>query len=217
MKCILKFIISLSLVLFSLSGWGQGGRDTISTNGLRLGFDLGKVAYFFLTDNQHRGVEFSADVGYKKVVLVAEAGFSYIIEDQPLYNYTSNGLYGRLGVESNLLKGGDDVVFIGGRYGISQFSYQATNITIEDEFWGQYNGSFPKENFMAHWLEGVGGVKVNIFSNVFIGFTGRLKIRVAQSSDRELPPLYIPGFGRGAGRTVVGLSYYIFYRIPFIK
>jgi hypothetical protein len=198
--------------------FAQTPADTVLTNGIRVGVDIGKIAYYFLTDKAHRTLEFSGDVGYKKVLFVAEAGYSSIRMERVdtfNYNYTSNGLFGRIGVESNLLKGGDDAIFVGARYGISQFNFAASTILIADSLWGDYKGSFPKQNATAHWLEGVAGVKVNIFNNVYLGFTGRIKFRIAASKYEMLDAIHIPGFGRADKNIMMGLSYYVFYRIPF--
>ncbi|QHT68655.1 hypothetical protein GXP67_19395 [Rhodocytophaga rosea] len=215
----LRFILTSLLLVLQVTAFAQTAReDTVLSNGVRIGVDLGKIAYYFLTNKGHKTFEASADVGYKKVVFVAEAGFSNITlekTDTFNYSYTSNGLFGRVGVESNLLKGGDDAIFIGARYGVSRFSFAADNILIYDEYWGSYNEPAPKQNGMAHWLEGVGGVKVNVFSNVYIGFTGRLKVKIAQSKYNGLDAVFIPGFGKADKNIMMGLSYYVFYRIPF--
>jgi hypothetical protein len=213
----LKFILNSLLLLLPVISFAQMAKeDTVLTNGVRIGVDLGKVAYYFLTNNAHKTFEASADIGYKKVVFVAEAGFSNItLEKTDTFNYTSNGLFGRIGVESNLLKGGDDAIFIGARYGLSRFSFAADQILIPDAYWGDYTAPAPKQNGMAHWLEGVGGVKVNVFSNVYIGFTGRLKVRLAQSKYDGLDAVFIPGFGKADKNIMMGLSYYVFYRFPF--
>ena len=55
----------------------------------------------------------------------------------------------------------------------------------------------------------------NIFSNIYLGFTARLKVRIAESDYQNLDAIYIPGFGRADKNIRMGLSYYVFYRIPF--
>jgi len=215
----LRFILlgSLLLVLPAFT-FAQTAKDTVLTNGVRIGVDLGKIAYYFLTNNAHRTLEASADIGYKKVVFVAEAGFSNIALKKTgtlNYSYTSNGIFGRVGVENNLLKGGDDAIFIGARYGLSQYIFSADNILLPDKYWGDYTDSAPKQNGLAHWIEGVGGVKVKTFGNIYIGFTGRVKIRLAQSKYDKLDAVFIPGFGKADKSIMMGLSYYVFYRFPF--
>jgi hypothetical protein len=178
--------------------------------------DVGKIAYYFLTNRANRTVEFTADATYKNILLVGEAGYSMFNLNKSNYTYNSNGLFARVGIEHNLLKGGgDNYIFVGARYGISQFGYQVSDIMLTDALWGDISINSDKRNIMAHWGEAVGGVKVNIFGNVFLGFTARFKLRIAQSAYAEVDPLLIPGFGRPARRNAMGFNYYVYYLIPF--
>jgi hypothetical protein len=155
-------------------------------------------------------------MSYKNILLVGEAGYSMFNINNEYYTYNSNGLFARLGMEHNLLKsGGDNYIFVGARYGISQFSYQASDIVVTDEYWGDFSIDSDRQNVLAHWGEAVGGVKVNIFGNVFLGFTARFKLRIAQSNYAQVNPLLIPGFGNPARRNTMGFNYYLYYLIPF--
>jgi hypothetical protein len=206
------------LLLGSQGAYAQNGADTIRTQGIRIGVDLGKVGYYFLTNQTNQTLEFAADMSYKKILLVGEAGYSRFNIDKENYAYSSNGVFARIGMEHNLLKGGgDNYIFVGARYGISQFSYQVSDIVLADRFWGSYTLNSDKQNVTAHWGEAVGGVKVNVFGNVFLGFTGRFKLRIAQSDYGTVDPILIPGFGRPARRNVMGFNYYVYYLIPFKK
>jgi hypothetical protein len=219
MKFIFSCILSLNLFLHcSQAAHAQNEVDTVRTYGVRIGVDLGKVAYFFLTNQTNRTLEFAADMNYKNILLAGEAGFSMLNIDKQNYNYTSNGVFARVGMEHNLLKnGGDNYIFVGARYGISQFSYQVADIVITDQYWPGYNVASDQQSVMAHWGEGVGGVKVNVFSNVFLGFTARFKLRIAQSDYAQVDPLLIPGFGNPAKRNAMGFNYYVYYLFPLKK
>ncbi len=70
----------------------QTGKDTIKTNGIRLGFDIGGFAAG-LTNVSNKKVEFSGDVGYKKMFFVGELGFGNKNEKNDLYNYKQQGYY----------------------------------------------------------------------------------------------------------------------------
>lgn len=219
MKFIYSCILSLSLFpCCSQATYAQDGADTVRTQGVRIGVDVGKIAYYFLTNNTNRTIEFTADMSYKKLLLVGEAGYSLFDINKENYTYQSNGLFARVGVENNLLKGGgDNYIFVGARYSISQFSYQVSDILLVDDKWGINTINSRKQSVMAHWGEAVGGVKVNVFGNVFLGFTARFKLRITQSDYAEVEPLLIPGFGNPAKRSAMGFNYYVYYLIPFKK
>ncbi len=220
MKFIFSCLLSLSFCFFGyLHTFAQSAPpDTVRTDGIRIGLDVGKVGYYFLTNNTNRTVEVTADMAYKKILLVAEAGYSMLDINKENYSYSSNGFFGRIGIEHNILKnGGNNYIFIGARYGLGQFTYQVSDIMVQDEFWGDYPVLSSSQSVMAHWGEAVGGVKVNFFGNVFLGFTARFKLRVAESEYGEVAPILIPGFGKPDKRNAMGFNYYIYYLIPFKK
>ena len=212
-----KNIISTFLIfIFSISVNGQTGKDTLKTNGIRLGFDFGGFAAG-LAKISNQKMEFSGDVGYKKMFFVGELGFGTKNEKNELYNYKQQGYYARLGIDKNLLKG-DDALFVGMRYGFSYQRHQADGIKISDPYWGSIDGSsIPASDFSVHWLEGVGGIKVKLFNNFYMGYTLRLKIKFYNSNYGEYQPFTVIGFGKPDKSVQAGMSYYIFYKIPFNK
>jgi len=212
-----KFYILFFLIPFlcvSQNIKAQTGKDTIKTNGIRLGFDIGGFGAG-LANISNKKMEFSGDVGYKKLFFVGELGFGSKNEKNELYNYKQQGYYARLGIEKNLLKG-DDALFVGMRYGLSYQRHQASDILIKDPIWGDITGtSIPVSEFSVHWLEGVGGIKVKLFHNFYMGYTLRLKIKIYNSDYGDYQPFTVIGFGKPDKSVQAGMSYYIFYRIPF--
>ena len=214
--CILR--LSSLLVLLAVGpGFAQtAGRDTLYTKGVRIGFDLSRVANYFLTERKVRSYEVTADLRLKnKLLYVAEAGLATITKDAPTYTFRSNGYYGRLGIERNMLKGGNDVLFFGARYALSAFNFGSDRFMVTEPYWEEeLVSSYPKENFLAQWLEGVAGLKGNVFGNFYLGFTARFKLRVALSGNRNVGAITIPGFGDASSRSAFGFNYYVFYQIP---
>lgn len=219
MNSLLKYIFSFLIFLAAIPLQAQTltEKDTVLSTGIRVGVDVAKIANYFLTNKTNRAYEGVVDVGYKKLLFVAEGGYARldITRPEPEFSYQSSGLYGRLGVEKNMLKGGDDAIFYGARYAYSNFSYQADKIVITDPYWGSFVTNIPANHASAHWVEGVGGVKVKAIQNIYLGFTIRFKIKFIENGYKEIKPLQIPGFGNAEKRSAFGLSYYIFYRFPF--
>lgn len=214
--CILR-ISSLLVLLAAGTGFAQtAGRDTLYTKGVRIGFDLSRVANYFLTERQVRSYEVTADLRLQnKLLYVAEAGIATITNDAPTYTFRSNGYYGRLGIDRNMLKGGNDILFFGARYALSAFNFQSDRFVITEPYWEEeLVSNYPKENFLAQWLEGVAGLKGNVFGNFYLGFTVRFKLRVALSGNRGVGAITIPGFGDASQRSAFGFNYYVFYQIP---
>ncbi len=215
--CILKLCSLLALLLAAAPARAQtAGQDTLYTKGVRIGFDLSRVANYYITQRKVLGFEVSADLRLQnKLLYVAEAGFATIAKDAPTYTFRSNGYYGRLGIERNMLKGGNDILFFGARYAFSAFNFQSDRFVVTEPYWQeQLPSSYPKENFLAQWVEGVAGLKGNVFGNFYLGFTTRFKLRVALSGNRNVGAITIPGFGDASNRAAFGFNYYVFYQIP---
>ncbi len=214
------FIFSLPvlLLLTCVCGMAQtAATDTLPQRGIRLGFDLSRIANYYITGRKVQGLEFSADLAHPKLLYVAEAGVASISKNQPGYQFATNGYYGRLGIERNMLKGGKDVMFFGARYAFGVFNFQSDRFVAPDRYWGDFESSIGQQNFTAHWLEGVSGLKGNVWQNFYLGFTVRFKYRVSLSGDQGLGSITIPGFGDAARRSAFGFNYYVFYQIPFRK
>lgn len=192
--------------------------DTVLSNGLRIGFDVGRVANYFLQNRKNFGLEAYADMGYQKWLGVVEAGYARNADGRAgVYEYTGNGIYGRLGVERNMLRGGDDAVFWGLRYGVGRVGYRYGSYTVRDTVWGDASGGVPQSSGVMHWGELVGGLKGRIRGNFYLGFTLRFRTRLAGNIDSDTGPILMPGYGKSAKNTQFGISYYVSYRIPFKK
>jgi hypothetical protein len=196
----------------------KSASDTVLSNGLRIGFDVGRIANYYLQNRNFFSLEASADVGYQRWLGVAELGYATITKErEQRYAYSGNGFFGRIGVERNLLKGGDDVVFWGLRYGVGQTTYEYSFYTVRDPVWGDIDGSVQKTSAMQHWGELVGGIKGQVLKNIYLGFTLRARVKIAGTYATETAPIIMPGYGNPLKGTTFGMNYYISYRIPFTK
>ncbi len=212
------FLVSCLSGICTRSFGQVSASDTVLSNGLRIGFDVGRVANYFLQNRKNFGLEAYADVGYQKWLGVVEAGYARNTDGRPgVYEYTGNGVYGRFGVERNMLRGGDDAVFWGLRYGVGRVGYRYDSYTVRDTVWGNASGSVPQSSGLMHWGELVGGLKGRLWNNFYLGFTLRFRTRLAGNIDSDTGPVLVPGYGRSAKNTQFGVSYYVSYRIPFKK
>jgi hypothetical protein len=177
--------------------------------------------YYF--QPERTGYEFSVDYELKLNYYPAfEFGLQNIKLDEPTYYYESSGFYFRLGLDYNFQKNlafdQYEMVFFGFRYGFSRQEHSADNIIIENDYWGDYYAeSVPKSPFAAHWIELSGGIRAELFRNIFIGWSIRGRLLLVQTKDAAMEPYYIPGFGKGGKRVSLGFNYSIYYRIPLLK
>lgn len=231
MKYTSKYFISIFLLLYTISLLAQ---DTTAVSikqypqkyGIRLGIDLNKLAKNFYEKN-YRGFEIVGDYRvHKKYFAASELGSDDITIADDRINFTTRGSYLKLGFDYNFYENWLDMnnsIYIGARYGTSIFSQTINSYYIYDR-----NNYFPTteilnvnqkfENLSAHWLEIVVGIKAEVYTNVFIGFSARLNILLSQSNIDNFSNLYIPGFNRTYdGSFGSGFNYTITYLIPFKK
>lgn len=231
LQFILKFIFNILLLLFSFQVFAQ---DTLAVSiktlpqkyGIRVGLDLNKLAKNFY-EKDYKGFEIVS--GYrigKKYFAAAEFG----VEDKTIaddrVNFTTKGSYLKIGFDYNFYENWLDMnnsIFIGARYGTSTFSQNLNSYLIYDR-----NNYFPTteitnittkyDGLVAHWMEFVVGIKAEIFTNLFIGVSGRLHILLSQSTLDNFSSLHIPGFGRTYdGSFGSSFNYTLSYLIPFQK
>lgn len=191
--------------------------------GLRVGVDLFKITRS-LYDNIYQGFEVVGDYRItKNRYIVAEFGHDKISRSQSTFGYTAKGAYGRIGIDINLYENWldrEDMLYVGGRYGYSNFSQTldwykpyTTNPYFPTD---QININKTYSGLSAHWIEFVTGIKTRIFSDVFMGFTLRLNALISQKQPNDFENQYIPGFGKKhSGAIGVGFNYTLTYLIPF--
>jgi len=185
---------------------------------LRAGIDIAGPG-IYLSDKNNLSMEgyFSFDKS-EKMAYVLEAGYLNYKYSQYNYDYTSKGVFARLGVDFNLLKPGTSPgkywAGIGLRYGMSLFNSETLSFQHEN-YWGTVTSSIPSKKAMGHFIEVAPGVKTEIFRNFSMGWTIRLKLLISGGGGRDLRPIYFPGYGNGGKRTAAGISYFITWNIPY--
>ena len=153
---------------------------------------------------------------YFPVVEVGFAGANKIsIHD---YGFRTDGFFARIGLDYNMLQPNTETTsirryfFIGGRYGFSPFSYDVTNVLINNEFWGENAiRNFYGETTTKHWFEAVAGLRVEVLNNIYMGWSARLRMQLNRNRIGEISPWFIPGIGiQNAGNW--GFQYTIGYK-----
>src|SRR5690554_2302902 len=224
--------ISFFSLAFVLTGFSQEVQtDSFvpkkNRNGLRVGADLFKLTKYFVVDD-YKGFEIVGDYRFnKKIYIAAELGNENKTTDEPQLNFTTKGSYLKIGVDFNAHEnwlGMENQIYVGGRYATSSFSQNLNHYSIyynTGGFLGPHTVVNTNQNFSglnAHWIELVGGIKAEIFNNLFLGFSVRLNYLITQKKPDNFDNLYIPGFHRTYdGNWGVGFNYTISYFIPLYK
>jgi hypothetical protein len=225
----LKFIFSLALLCVSISGNAQV-KDTTAVvyperYGLRVGVDLHRLSKSFY-EKDYRGLEIVGDYRLtRRFYLAGELGNEEKTVDDDRLNFTTKGTYFKAGFDYNTFENWldmENMIYVGMRYGISSFSHTVNTYKIYDptNYYGEntvisgakYNG------LTANWIEIIGGVKAELFSNLYLGFSLRLNYLVSNKKPDGFDNLYIPGFNRTyEGKFGAGVNYTLSYFIPIYK
>jgi hypothetical protein len=162
----------------------------------------------------------SADVElFQDIYPTLELGYQRVGINRDTYRYSSSGLFSRVGVDVNFLKYERtdvyEMLFAGMRYGFSRFSHQAKDIQVPDDYFeGSRDGTMDRKQLSAHWISIVGGARIQLFENLFLGWSVQGNIKLAQTDDNGMVPNHVPGFGKGEKRAGVVIQYTLSYRIP---
>lgn len=210
-----------------INGFCLSAQETEKVNLLKtinIGFDIAGPASKLFEPGK-TDLEMSLSVGgFKNFHFTAEGGmltFDKNVNDTiKSYNYSSNGQFIRVGFDFNTfrknLPGENNSVLFGLRYGYSSMKHNADNISIIDDKWPDWHGSFSEDNIVSHWLELTGGIRVQLYKNIGAGWTTRFKYMIKQGGKGGVTPYYIPGFGKGANKLTVGFTYSIYYTFPIV-
>ena len=238
MKYILKCFFSLFLVLCSLTTLAQKAaikdstavkKDSVKPKTERYGLRVGVDMYKFtrsLYDKNYKGIELVGDFKFtRRHYLAAEIGIENITVADDQLNFTTNGTYLKVGFDYNSYEnwlGMNNMIYVGMRYGVSAFNQTLNSYSIY-----YANNYFPKpiiesgdkfDGLSAQWLEVVAGVKAELFSNLYLGFSFRMNHLVTNKTPENFDNLYIPGFNRTyEGKFGAGFNYSISYFLPLYK
>jgi len=216
LKIILKYFFSgCGIALLNITVIAQEKRFV--PTGIRIGTDLSLLGITAFSSNRS-GYEINGDIDFHKFFLVWDIGHENRDRVTPLFNYNSEGDYFRIGLDVNLLNPhknqNNNVMFFGVRLAKAFYDDRVT-FTIIDNNYGEISQFRRNFGLVANWLEFTAGIKVRMWKNLYLGYTGRLKFSKALKGDEAIRPFDIPGFGKSKERSVFGINYYITYLIKW--
>lgn len=192
--------------------------------GLSIHADIGSPIISLLGRNA-RTYEVHLDVNlYRRIFPIFEIGYATAEKELiSKINYNTKAPFFRVGVNYGLLKPFKDdetsrnvksYPFVGVRYAFSPMWYNLENIIIGDEYWGTSEVIDFKNKFAySGWVEIVGGVRVDLFKGLTLGWSVRLKTLLHTSAPNKSHVWYVPGYGKSSGmgfmfNYTIGYTFY---------
>ena len=200
----------------------------LNINKIRFGFDVFKPIKSS-SEGDNLNYEIVGDLQITdNLYLAAEYGLiDRLIEDENI-NFNSNGSFLRFGFDYNMFKnwvGMNNAIFVGLRYGSSNFSNKIVsyNVRNSDAYFSNFVDNnyqtIDHSNLKGSWLEIVAGVKVETFNNFYLGFSLRLNKLLSTEKPENFDNLFIPGFNKVTDENTFGsgFNYTLTYSIPLRK
>lgn len=228
MKYTLKYIFSFFLIGFSIFGNAQEDSTKVTfpqRYGLRVGLDLHRLAKSFYDDN-YKGLEIVGDYRLtQKFYIAGDLGNEEKTVDDDRFNFTTKGTYFKVGFDYNTYENWldmENMIYSGMRVGFSSFSHELNSYKIYDptNYYGvtTFTQGQDFSGLSASWVEVVGGIKAELFNNVYLGFSVRLNYLISNKEPDNFANLYIPGYNRTYdGKFGAGFNYTLSYFIPIYK
>jgi hypothetical protein len=216
MKRISRYFISIFFLIVAVSVSAQ---DTLNIPlNLRMGIDIFNPVMSLINKDISGWEGFVATELSEKLATVIEAGYLDYKYSQYNYNYFSKGTFFRLGVDINSMQPkkalGKYYAGIGLRYGFTVFRQEVNGLKHEN-YWGSATADVPSENYSAHFIEVLPGIRSEVFKNFSMGWTIRLRMLLYTNTGKDFRPLFLPGFGNGVKNFSQGFNYYLTWQIPY--
>jgi hypothetical protein len=214
----LKWLSSIILLLITSVLFAQTDSTRLSfkkyyvPTGVRVGTDVIALSRNFY-DDSFKGWEANVDLDFYRYYLALDYGNWARLYQKDGLKYSNDGNYFRAGVDVNFLTKDPqrNMFFLGMRYGQSSFNEEFYYVEPNDIIF-EKNTHVP-----AHWYELTTGIRVKIWTFLWMGYTARFKFGLKTGDTPEMVPHDVPGYGRTDKESYWGFNYQVLFRIPVRK
>ena len=146
---------------------------------------------------------------------IADAGFEKNIYQKNGYDATVTGPFLKLGTLYMLASDKENPLngfFVGGKVAGSFYQQEYKAVPIRGFGGGDFSQSFPESSQSSYWMEVNIGGRVQLFDAPFyIEATAQPKYLLFSSTQDEIKPMIVPGFGKSSAKFNIGFSWNIAY------
>ena len=218
-KLFIALMISVATVGYANPQASKEQKDEkqkLTFQGVYLSADVFGYIYPLFVKDKYYSTDISATINIgNRFFPVVEAGFGHTHMVSQLYEigYSTRAPYYRIGMDYNVQhkNGRPNYIYLGGRIGYTDFDYSVNAPALKDPIWGnEVPIQFTDVSCRAIWAEAVGGVRAEIFKNIYMGWSLRYKYPIHKNPITNGGPWYIPGFG-ASSKTAFSATYTVSY------
>ena len=216
----LKLIFSFFFSVFFSFGFAQiKEQDTIQTQrkyepNFMVGFDLLNAGIGVFSDRKLFQGFVSSRIT-KNIHGVADVGFEKNIYQKNGYDASVNGPFLKLGAFYMLANDRENEMngfYAGGKVGGSFYQQEYKAVPVRGFGGSATSISFPGTSQSSYWIEGTVGGRVQLFQSPFyIDVNVQPKYLVFSTTQDEIQPMIVPGFGKSSAKFNMGFSWNIAY------
>lgn len=147
---------------------------------------------------------------------VAEGGFEKNIYQKNGYDATANGPFLKLGAFYMLANDKENPFngfFAGGKIAGSYYSQEYFAVPVRGFSDSETSVAFPSSSQSSYWIEAMIGGRVQLFESPFyIEVNMQPKYLAFSTTQEDLEPMIVPGFGKSSAKFNMGFSWNVAYR-----
>mgnify|MGYP006896748755 CR=1 FL=1 len=201
----LRLALSMAMLLACANAGAQKflkyEQDTIPLfRGFAVSTDLVGLAQLQLSDHGHyeAALRLNLHDQYFPIVELGVGRANHKNDEVTGLSYKTTAPYFRLGADVNIMnnKHTGNRVFVGLRYGFTNYKVDVSRQTFPDPVW-KWNTNFnvSGEACSMHWAEVLFGLDAKVVGPLHLGWSARYRIRMAHKEGSLGNTWYVPGFG----------------------
>lgn len=214
-----RLIFSFFFSLFFLNSFAQKEQDSIKTKwkyepNFMVGVDVLNAGIGVFSDRKLFQGFVSSRIS-EHVHAVAEAGFEKNIYQKNGYDASVDGPFLKLGAFYMLANDKENPLngfYAGGKLAGSFYNQEYKAVPVRGYGGSETSVAFPTSSQSSYWIEATVGGRVQLFDSPFyIDVTAQPRYLLFSTTQDDIKPMIVPGFGKSSAKFNVGFSWNIAY------
>lgn len=215
----LKLIFSFFFSFLFLNIFAQKEQDSLETKwkykpNFMIGIDVLNAGIGAFSDRKLFQGFVSSRVN-KNIHAIAEVGFEKNIYQKNGYDVAADGPFLKLGAFYMLANDKENELngfYAGGKLAGSFYNEELKAVPIRGFGGSETSVAFPASSQSSYWIEAAIGGRVQLFESPFyIDVNIQPKYLVYSTTQEDIKPMIVPGFGKSSAKFNVGFSWNIAY------